>query len=264
VKHGVVWFVLLAAFVPVYLMIIVSFKTNQQYYETPSVPTSPFHFENWKTAWDVVRPSLACTYYLAVASTLCTLAFALGGAYFFARMRLPLSGLLWNALLVLMMMPAIANLVPLFVLLTDLNLTNTLSALILVGASAGQAFGIFVLRNFIADLPQDLFEAAEIDGASHLQQLRTVVVPLSGTILGTIGVTLFITQWNDFVLPMIVMRDQNLLPVMVAMQRLNGEYVKFMGPMMAGYALASLPIIVLFIFSMKLYVRGITEGSVKE
>jgi multiple sugar transport system permease protein len=162
-----------------------------------------------------------------------------------------------------MMMPMIANLVPLFRLLKDLSLLNTLSALILVGAAQGQIFAIFMLREFIQDIPQDLYEAAEIDGASHFTQLRTIVLPLSAPILGTVGVMHFMVAWNDFVLPLIVMRDHARLPVMVQLIRMVGEYIKLWGPLMAGYAMAALPIIVLFMFSMKLFVRGMTEGAVK-
>jgi len=163
----------------------------------------------------VVTPTVANSIFISTSATALTLAMAIGAAYFFVRLRMPFSGFLWNAILVLMMMPAIANLVPLFRLLRDLNLLNTLSALILVGASAGQMFAIFVLRNFVADIPRDLFEAAEIDGASHFQQLRVIVIPLSGPILGTVGVMQFIYVWNDFVLPLIIIRDADHLPVMV-------------------------------------------------
>jgi ABC-type glycerol-3-phosphate transport system permease component len=262
-KHLVICGVLATALLPMYLMLIVSFKTNQQFYEAPAIVTAPMHPENWSTAWELVRPSLANSLYLSISTTFLSLSFALAGAYFFARLRMPLSGLFWNAILVLMMMPTVANLIPLFGLLRELNLINTLSALILVGTASGQVFSIFVLRNFISDVPQDLFEAAEIDGASHFQQLKTIVLPLSGTILGTIGVMLFVQQWNEFVLPLIVMRDEIRLPVMVQLQRLNGSYVKQFGPLMAGFVIASIPVIVLFIFSMKLFIKGMTEGAVK-
>jgi ABC-type glycerol-3-phosphate transport system permease component len=102
-----------------------------------------------------------------------------------------------------------------------------------------------------------------MDGANHFYQLWRIVVPLSGPILGTVGVMQFIAAWNEFVLPLIVMRDHARLPVMVQLLRMAGEYIKFWGPMMAGYALASIPIILLFIFSMKLFVRGLTEGAIK-
>ncbi len=263
-RHGYVLGVLAFAFLPLYLMLVVSFKTNTQFYRAPAVVTLPLHPENWATAWQLITPTLANSVFLSVSSTLITLFMALAAAYFFARLRLPLSTFFWNAILVLMMLPMIANLVPLFRLLRDLNLLNTLSALILVGAAQGQIFAIFMLRNFVADIPRDLYEAAEIDGASHFRQIVLIVLPLSGPILGTVGVMHFMVAWNDFVLPLIVMRDHARLPVMVQLIRIAGEYVKLWGPLMAGYALAAIPIIILFIASMRLFVRGMTEGAVKE
>lgn len=262
-KHVFILFVLVFAFLPLYLMVIVSVKNNQQFYLAPATLTQPMHWDNWRTAWESVTPTVANSLFISTSSTVLTLFFALCGAYFFARLRVPLSNAMWNAILLLMMMPAIANLVPLFILLRDMNLLNTLSALIIVGASGGQIFGIFMLRGFISDIPQDLFEAAEIDGASHFQQVRHVVLPLSGPILGTIGVMHFIGAWNDFVLPLIVMRDHARLPVMVQLLRMAGEYIKLWGPLMAGYAIASIPIIILFIFAQRLFIKGMTEGAVK-
>ena len=250
-------------FLPVYLILIVSLKTNQQFYEAPGRLTEPLHWHNWVDAWNLISSSVANSIFISTLGTALTLFFALCGAYFFARLRMPLSTFFWNALLVLLMMPSVANLVPLFRLLADLSLLNTLTALILVGTSAGQIFAIFVLRNFVAEIPQDLFEAAEIDGANHFQQMRAVVLPLCGPILGTVGVMHFISEWNEFVLPLIVIRDSAALPVMVQLQRLAGEYIKFFGPLMAGYAMASVPVIVLFVFSMRLFVKGMTEGSIK-
>jgi ABC-type glycerol-3-phosphate transport system permease component len=262
-KHATIWAVLALAFLPLYLMLVVSVKSNTQFYLAPATPTAPYHWENWQTAWSLITPTLANSVFISVSSTVLTLAFALCSAYFFARVQLPLSRFFWNAILILMMMPAIANLVPLFTLLRDMSLLNTLTALVVVGASGGQIFAIFMLRSFVGDIPQDLFEAAEIDGASHFRQMRNVVLPLSGPILGTVGVMHFIGAWNDFVLPLIVMRDHARLPVMVQLMRMAGEYIKLWGPLMAGYAMASIPIIILFVFSMKLFIRGLTEGAVK-
>lgn len=262
-KHAFIWFVLAFAFLPLYLMLIVSLKDNNQFYLNPTTLTQPLHWDNWATAWAMVSPTVANSIFLSTTATFFIVIFGLAGAYFFARLKVPLSSFLWNALLLLMMMPMIANLVPLFILLRDMSLLNTLTALILVGASGGQAFAIFVFRNFIADIPQDLFEAAEIDGANHFQQLKLVVIPLSGPIMGTVAVMQFLGQWNEFVMPLIVMREQARLPVTVQLIRMAGEYIKLWGPLMAGYAIASIPVIILFTFSMKLFVKGLTEGAVK-
>jgi len=262
-KHAFIWFVLAFAFLPLYLMLIVSLKDNNQFYLAPTTLTQPIHWTNWSTAWQMISPTVANSIFLSTTATFFIVVFGLAGAYFFARLKVPGSSFLWNALLLLMMMPMIANLVPLFILLRDMSLLNTLTALILVGASGGQAFAIFIFRNFIADIPQDLFEAAEIDGANHFQQLKLVVMPLSGPIMGTVAVMQFLGQWNEFVMPLIVMREQARLPVTVQLIRMAGEYIKLWGPLMAGYAIASIPVIILFTFSMKLFVKGLTEGAVK-
>ena len=211
----------------------------------------------------MITPCLANSLFISILGTIITLFLGLSGAYFFARHKMPLSTFLWNAILILMMMPAIANLIPLFRLLNDMNLLNTLTALIIVGASSGQIFAIFVLRSFVEDIPKDLFEAAEIDGANHFRQMQIIVFPLAGPMLGTVGVMNFVTQWNEFVLPLIIMRDHSRLPVMVQLLRMSGEYIKLWGPLMAGYALASIPVIILFIFTIKLFTKGLTEGAVK-
>jgi ABC-type glycerol-3-phosphate transport system permease component len=262
-KHLTIWFVLIVAFVPVYLMIAVSFKDNTQFYSAPVAIARPLHIENWALAWDTIRDSVGNTIYAAVTATAFTLVFALASAYFFARLKLPLAGLLWNALLILMMYPAIASLVPLYRLLGTMGLLNTLTAIVIVWVATGQAASIFVLRTFVADVPRDLFEAAEIDGAGHFRQMWSVVRPLSGPILGTVGIMVFVGFWNDFILPLVVLRDNEKLTIMVQLMRMSGEYIKYWGPMMAGYALASVPVIVLFVLSMRLFVRGISEGALK-
>jgi ABC-type glycerol-3-phosphate transport system permease component len=93
--------------------------------------------------------------------------------------------------------------------------------------------------------------------------LFTVVVPLSGPILGVIGVMHALAQWNDFLLPLIVMRDQSRLPVMVQLLRMNGEYIQLWGQLMAGFAIVSVPIVILFVSCMRLFTKGLTEGAVK-
>jgi ABC-type glycerol-3-phosphate transport system permease component len=244
-------------------MLNISVKDNAQYYSNPFGVQGPYHFENWNTAWRIVKDYLANTLVVAISSTFLGVSCALCGAYFFARLKMPGARFLWALLVLLLMMPTISNLVPLFVLLRHLSLLNTLWALILVGSAGMQALAIFVLRGFVEQIPSDLFEAAEIDGASHFQQFWNIVVPLSGPIVGTFAVTGFLTAWNDFILPLIVLRDTELYTVSVGLMRLDGSYLKQWGPLMAGYCISSIPVILLFIFTMRLFIRGMTEGAVK-
>lgn len=264
-NHAIIWTVVLVELFPLYMMFQVSFKDNATFIRNPWLPTAPstWHWENWAFGVKLILPYLANTVVVAVAGTAASLALAIFGAYFFARYRMPFSRGLWAAFVVLMLMPSVANIVPLFMLLKSLSLLNTLWALMLVGVAGGQVFNIFVLRNFIEDLPKDLFEAAEMDGASHLQQITTIVIPMSGPIVGTLAILAFLGQWNEFLLPLIVLRDKELFTLGVGLIYLDGEYVKQWGQIMAAYLVASLPLIVLFLFCVRLFVRGLSAGAIK-
>jgi ABC-type glycerol-3-phosphate transport system permease component len=208
-------------------------------------------------------PYVANTIFVAVLGTAVTLLLAVIAAYFFARYRMPFSGVLWSAFILLMLLPGVANIVPLFTLLRELSLLNTLWALIIVGVAGGQVFNIFVLRHFIEDLPKDLFEAAEMDGASHWQQIRNIVIPMSSSIIGTLAILAFLGKWNDFLLPLIILRDKELYTLGVGLIYLDGESVKQWGLVMAAYCVASIPLIAMFLFTMRLFVRGLSAGAIK-
>jgi len=264
-KHMFVCAVLAVELLPLYMMWQISFKNNESFIANPWFPANPLEWQwaNYAFAAKLVLPYLANTVFVAVTGTACSLGFALCGAYFFARYRMPFSGLLWSLFMILMLLPGIANIVPLFSLLKELSLLNTLYALIVVGVASGQVFNIFVLRGFIEDIPKDLFEAAEMDGAGHFQQMVNIVIPMAGSILGTLGILAFLQKWNEFLLPLIVLRDKDLFTVGVGLIYLDGEYVKQWGQMMASYFLAALPLIILFLFTMRLFVKGLSQGAVK-
>jgi multiple sugar transport system permease protein len=264
-KHLIIWGFILIELFPLYMMFQVSFKDNASFIRQPWLPLPPseWQWDNWLFAIKLIGPYLANTVFVAVTSTVATLFLAILAAYFFARHKLPFSGMIWSAFLILMLLPSVANIVPLFMLLKSMSLLNTLLALILVGVAAGQVFNIFVLRNFIEDLPKDLFEAAEMDGATHFQQVINVVIPMSGPIIGTLAILSFLSAWNEFLLPLIILRDKELFTLGVGLIYLDGEYVKPWGKIMAAYFLSAIPLIAIFLFTMRLFVRGLSAGAIK-
>ena len=153
--------------------------------------------------------------------------------------------------------------VPVFKLITSMGLYNSHWALILSGIAGAQAFTIYVLRNFIEDIPKDLFDAVEIDGGSVWHQMWHIVIPMSMPIIGTLAILKIIGSWNNFVAPLLYIRDANRQMLSVALLYMDGEYTKQWGELMAGYTIASLPLIVLFLFCMRLFVKGLTAGAVK-
>ncbi|HEY5752096.1 MAG TPA: carbohydrate ABC transporter permease [Chthoniobacterales bacterium] len=264
-KHLCILALLGIELLPFYMMMQISMKDNHAFFGNPWLPANPFHWvwENWVYAGRLILPYVANSIVVSVSATVGCLVVALLAAYFFARYRMPGSNILWSLFLVLMLLPSVANIVPLFAVLKGLNLLNTLWALIILGVAGGQVFCIYLLRNFIEDIPKDLFEAAEMDGATHFQQLQTVVIPMSGPILGTLAILQFLSSWNDYLMPLIVLRDPEIFTIGVGLIYLDGEYVKQWGRIMASFFLASIPLIIIFLFTMKLFVRGLSAGAVK-
>jgi multiple sugar transport system permease protein len=264
-KHTVIWLILGIELLPFYMMLQISTKDNAGFMANLWLPAWPqdWLWSNYADAARLMLPYVANSVVVAVSGSVGCVFLALLAAYFFARYKMPFSNVLWAAFLLLMLLPGIANIVTLFNLLKSLSLLNTLWALIILAISGGQVFCLFVLRNFIEDLPKDLFEAAEMDGASHFAQLVNIVIPMSGPIIGTLFIMQFLGAWNDFLMPLIVLRDPELFTIGVGLIYLDGEYVKQWGQIMAAFFMASLPIIIIFLFTMKLFVRGLASGAVK-
>ncbi len=265
-KHLFLCFILFFAFFPLYVMIVVSFKTNDQFTNNPWFfdSISTWNWQNWAKGWNTVSTYIANSIVVSVSAVIICLIMGILSSYVLARYRFPGRSILYYGIVSSMFLPGTAaTLVTLFTLLKSLSLINSLLALIIVGAVGGQIVCIFILKQFIEDIPKELFESAEIDGAGHLQSIFHIVLPLSGPIVGTLAIMQFLRNWNNLMLPLIVIRDDYLLTVPIGLMRLDGEYVKEWGELMAGYTIASIPLVLLFIFTMKLFIRGLTAGAVK-
>lgn len=265
-KHLILLLVLFSAFLPLYLMVVISFKDNVQFTNNPWTfdAIGSWHWENWSKAWKTVSNYVANSIVTSVGAVLLCLTMAVPTAYVLARYRFPGRSFLYYILIGSMFLPGTAaSLVIVFRLLKDMGLINHLLALVLTGGVAGQIVCVFILHQFIEDIPKELFESARIDGAGHFQQIFNIVLPMSGSILGTLAIMEFISSWNNLMLPLLILRDDELLTVPVGLMRLEGAYVKQWGEMMAGYTISAIPLVILFFFTMKLFVRGLTAGAVK-
>jgi len=265
-KHAIVLFVLFFAFYPLFIMFVISFKTNAQYEANPWFfdPISEWQWRNWAVAWDIVSTYIANSFVVSISAMLIGMSMMLVTAYVLARYRFPGRNVIYYGIVGSMFLPGTAaTLVTMFNLIKDMGLVNSLWALIIVGGAGGQVVGVFILRQFIEDIPKELFESAQMDGAGHFTQIFNIVLPMSGPILAVVAILDFLSHWNNVMLPLVVLRDDHLLTVPVGLLRLEGEYVKQWGEMMAGYAIASIPLILMFIFLMRWFVKGIAAGAVK-
>lgn len=248
---------------PLLYMLITSLKDSGQFYHTFFGPSWPPHLENYHSAWLMIRKYIFNSVVVTGVSTAGVLVVSTLSAYAFSRHDFPGREVLFYAVISVMMVPFILTLIPQFILIRDLRMLNTFWAYLFPYVSGGQVFAIFMMRNFFSALPEELFESARIDGASELQVLRNVLIPLAQPILITVAIIEILGDWNDLIWPMVVaVRDEmRTLPVGL-MGFTNAQRTEF-GPMFAGYAIASLPLIVLFLFTMRQFIAGLTSGAIK-
>jgi len=200
--------------------------------------------------------------FVATGSTLLTLFFCTLGGYAFAKYQFPGKGPLFAILLGSMMIPFQVLLVPLFALIGALNWFDTYAA-IMVPFSAS-AFGVFLLRQYTLTVPDQLLDAARIDGCTEFGIYWNVVLPVVRPAVGALAIFTFMNDWNNYLWPLIVLRSNETYTLPLGLAGLVGVYSQEYGMLMAGSLLSTLPIILLFLWMQREFVSGITLGAVKE
>ncbi len=271
-------------FMPAYLMLIISLKDESQFTLHPFAPTWPLHFENYTTAWKYVGPYIGQS--ITVAATATFLVILLGSlcAFYFARFTFCGKKFSYNYIIMVMMVPGILNLIPLYIIVTqvdqllgnisqainsglnisyiNLRFFNTPWALILPAAAGGQIMTILVLRQFFEEQPAALFEAAKVDGANNLQLYWHIALPLAKPLIGTMAIMNIVALWNDYIWPLVVLQ-QDHYTVAVGLKFLEGQNYVAYGPLMAGYVMSAVPLLLVFLIGMKLFIEGLSSGAIK-
>ncbi|NCT83005.1 MAG: carbohydrate ABC transporter permease [Comamonadaceae bacterium] len=200
--------------------------------------------------------------YAGLMSTALTLLFCSMAGYAFAMLEFRFKKPLFALVLGTLMVPAFMNMIPSFMVMDALGWIDTHRALYLPGAAS--AFGIFLMRQFAAStVPRELLNAARIDGASELGLYWRIALPLMKPALGTLGLITFISSWNNFMNPLIVMRSAENYTLPLALRSLFSTTSTEWGALMAGSAIATLPLLVLFVLSSRQLIAGLTAGAVK-
>ncbi|MDY0287869.1 MAG: carbohydrate ABC transporter permease [Sphaerochaeta sp.] len=181
-------------------------------------------------------------------------------AYAFAKKKFPYRDTLFFAYLATLMIPGQVTLIPVFVIMKSMGLMNTYPALILPIINA---FGVFLIRQFMANVPNDLLEAARIDGCGENRIFFTMVIPLIKAVLVSLTIFTFITAWNDFLWPLVIASKPNMKTLTLAIAALKGNYGTNYGLVMAGSTLTFLPPFLLYMFLQKQFIEGIALNGIK-
>ncbi len=201
------------------------------------------------------------SFYIAATVTVLQLFFDALGGYVLAKKDFPGRKWIFAAILGTMMIPPQVTLVPTFLILSKAHLIDThLSIIIpqLVGA-----FGIFMMRQYISSLPSELLDAARIDGASEFSTFVRIILPLTGPALAVLGIFIFVANWNSFLWPLIVLNSPSKFTLQVGLSTLQDQYVTDYGILMAGAAIAAIPMIAVFFAFGKHMTKGLTVGAIK-
>jgi ABC-type glycerol-3-phosphate transport system permease component len=265
--YAVLTIIGILALFPMYFMAVTGLKNGIQLQENPfniaiAHPFGTFYAQ----AWDYLAGDLLRTTLIVVASVAGILILGMLSAYAFARMDFFGSGFLFYAIFGLLLIPSFLTLIPLFLEVKGMGLLDNPLALILPYIAGGQALAIFVFRSSIRGIPEELFEAARVDGANHLRMLWRIVVPLSYPIMIAIGLLNITAFWGDYVFPSLVLGVPQSTAAMAIgnfQQPVSVPDINVVNLQFAAYTIVSIPMIILFVIFLKYFISGMASGAVK-
>ena len=265
VKHVVLCLAVFLALVPTIYMLLTSLKGLDEYtFNKLGLPQNPTLVHYGTVLFD--SPFflwMANSAILVAGAVLVSTVVSALGAFAIARMRFRGRGLLFSVTTALMAVPPVVMIVPLFVLYTRLGMISTYQGAILIYAGLITPFSVYLLTSFFRTLPAELFDAARIDGAGDFRILWQIVVPLSAAPLVTLVVVNALYVWNDLLIAIIFLQDDAKRTLMAGISVFQGRYNDQIPLTMAGMAVASAPMILLYVAFQKYYVQGLLAGSVK-
>jgi len=265
VVSGILAVGLVIVIFPFIWMLLGSFKTEGELRQVPPTvfPEAPT-VENYQNLWSQLNvPQFAFnSAIVALAVTVGNLLFCSMAGYALAKLGFPGKRAVMVVVLAMLMVPGTVTFVPLFVLTSNMGLVNTYGGLI-IPFLAG-AFGVFLMRQFMENLPNELIEAARIDGANEFTIFFRIMLPLARPALATLALLTFLGNWNSFLWPLVVAQSENMytLPIALALYS-TGQYASQYALLMAGAVVVIIPVLILFIFLQRFFVQGAATTGIK-
>jgi cellobiose transport system permease protein len=256
---------LLVSIFPFYWLIVMATRTSEEIFAyPPKLVPGPHLIDNINRVLDSIPfwSSFLNTVIVATLTAVLTMFLASLAGFTFAKFEFPGRKWLFALVLATLMVPSQLNTVPMFVIMANFGWVGTLQALIVPGIAG--AFGIFWMRQYASGaIPNDLIDAGRLDGCNHFQLYTNVGLPLLRPALAFLGIFTFITAWNDYLWPLVVLINPDRLTLQVALSQLQGIYQTDYAMVMAGTLLATLPLIVVFIFASRHFIGNLSAGALK-
>lgn len=250
---------------PFYWMFVIGSNTTSSVNQFPPAFLPGTHFiENAMNVFDRIDffGAMFNSFFISSAVTLSVLFFCSLAGFAFAKLKFEGKNMLFVFLLATMMIPPQLGLIPSFMIVSKLGWIDTLQAVIVPAMVS--AFGVFWMRQYISTaIPDELLEAARMDGCSTFRTFWNIVIPTVKPGLATLGIVTFMNTWNDFLWPLVVLKDRSVHTIQIALRTLNDVFYTDYSMILAGTFMATLPILVVFILFSRYFIAGLTEGAVK-
>jgi raffinose/stachyose/melibiose transport system permease protein len=250
---------------PEVAMVLNSFKGTYDIYANPWGLPSQWLLSNYSYAVQEAQiPAFMLnSLIVALATVLLTLALASTAAYAFATFRFRGSRILFLLFALLLIVPVPVGIIPLYVIVSRLHLIDTYGALILPYTAGSLPLSIFLLRTYFESIPQEMSDAARIDGCSHARAFVSVILPVSTPALATVTILAFINSWNEFFLALIFIHKTSMMTLPLGLQSFFYLYRTQWGPLFAALSMALVPIVVVYLLMQRQFINGLTAGALK-
>ncbi|TSB48266.1 carbohydrate ABC transporter permease [Alkalicoccobacillus porphyridii] len=250
---------------PFYWMFVIGSNTTNSVNQFPPAMLPGTHFfENAMNVFDRIDffGAMFNSFFISSAVTMSVLFFCSLAGFAFAKLQFEGKNMLFVFLLATMMIPPQLGLIPSFMIISWLGWIDTLQAVIVPAMVS--AFGVFWMRQYISSsIPDELLEAARMDGCSTFRTYWNIVLPTVKPGLATLGIVTFMNTWNDFLWPLVVLKDRSVHTIQIALRTLNDVFYTDYSMILAGTFMATLPILIVFIIFSRYFIAGLTEGAVK-
>lgn len=264
-RHVLLVLVAVISLGPLVVLAATALKTNAELAVNPLGPPRQWVFSNFVEAYVSARMGsfLLNSIAVVVPTLLIVLVVASAAGYAIARFEFPGKRILLLVSLVGLVIPIISIVVPVYYLMQDLRLSDSLVGLILADSAQALPIAIFVMRATFLDLPGELREAALVDGASEVRAFRSVMLPMARGGLAATAVLTFLATWNDFLLPLVLINTESLRTLPLGLSYLQGRYITDLPLLAAATLLTAVPSIVVYILLQRQFTNGVIQGAIK-
>lgn len=251
--------------IPSLIVVFGSTKTDSEVYNKPLALHEKWSLDNFRFLFEVSNVGRSFLNSLIVTgfSVTITLILASMCAFAISRMITVTGRVLFSLFAVGLAIPGQVNLVPIFILFNDLQLTNKLSGLVLINIVTTLPISVFILTAFFRELPKEMYEVSEVDGATPLRVYRSIALPLSRPAMGATAIFLFVITWNELLFPLLLITDNDKRTLPLSLLSFRGEFFSNYSMIFTAVMVASIPMVVMYLLMQRSFIAGLTAGAVK-